>query len=533
MKLKLLYIPRYSTSVNDATNTTAGAVPYLPPLGIATLTSFLRDQNIEVDQDDLMIKVHHHNYRCDDPADRIDLTIFNDEERIDAFIETGEDGALEAVGERILAMTRCRGFDVIGFSIYETFNPSAAGVALVLAKLLKERHSVEIIIGGVIDKRVEAKLVGTELIDCRIIGDFRSLPELNLLTFCEAFARGTPKEDIPGIVYAKNGTVVSNYVDHKNRHVLVKPTFDGLPLDIYRRSLSHKVDGVARKSQILILPYSFVRGCPFSCAFCAHSTDPSWKTKTVETIVRELTELKRDYRTGYFYFLNPEINASYRFAEALADAINASGLAIHWTDCANFRNVDSTLLRKLKKAGAVRLIFGLESASQRILDYIRKGVRADYIERMLRTASEVGIWSQLELICGFPYETEADIDATIDFVTRNAPYIQEVDVFKFWLDGLLRMHPERFGIRKRMDGPKLAAEGNRCAFVEVNGMAWDKKVAQTDRHYEKLIEMKTPLFPKHDYEAIGLKPAEQLVLQYIRWWEVVDKEAWFLRGSVA
>ena len=61
-------------------------------------------------------------------------------------------------------------------------------------------------------------------------------------------------------------------------------------------------------------------------------------------------------------------------------------------------------------------MWGLESASQRLLDLMRKGTNAQKIAAILNSASEAGIWNLLFLIFGFPTETKAEWLGTLDFL---------------------------------------------------------------------------------------------------------------------
>ncbi len=534
MKLKLLYTPRYSTSVNDDSHSSESGVPYLPPLGIATLTSFMKSRHFFVDQDDLMIKVHHHNHTTDSPDDNIDLSVFNDEKRINEFIRTGYDPLLEKIGERILGMTKCSGYDVFGFSLYGPFNPSVSGISLVLAKLLKERYDVDVIIGGVIDDRVSSKMLNSGLIDCRIIGEFTCLPESNLLNYCESYERGVPYREIPGIIYSDNGKTVVNRVNHGKETIFVRPDFDGLPMDIYRTDVRSDWG----ESQILVLPYFFIKGCPFKCAFCARSNDPYWAFNDMDTVADDIEELSRRYDTRYFFFMNPEINPSYDVADRFADTVIERGLDISWTDCANFRNMDNRLLGKLKRAGAVRMIFGFETGSQRMLDLINKDLDIDRAERILAKAHELGIWSQIEIICGFPYETEHDIDMTIEFINKNSEYIKDFDIFKFWLDGLFKKFPGRYNIKKFESGPRVSVSGNRIEFEELDGMGWKEKLEQMNYHFDKIKKIEdrlfcNSLFSERTRSFTNMDNEEKLLLNFMKWWDKSHNIEYFEHGTVS
>src|SRR3989338_8726326 len=155
MKVKLLLLPYCSL---DADTGKPERRPKILPLGIAILTSFLRQHHFTVDQDDLSIKVEVHN---ETGARTVDMSVFEDEARVKQFLQQGQQDDLERVGKQILGLTSPRGYDVIGFSIMRADIPSPATIAMVLGKLIKEKHGSLIIIGGTIYPTVLEKVLST------------------------------------------------------------------------------------------------------------------------------------------------------------------------------------------------------------------------------------------------------------------------------------------------------------------------------------------------------------------------------------
>lgn len=252
MKLKLLVIPRYEIA-QEKEITTRNIVTF-PPLGIATLTGFLRQHDLKVDQDDLNIKVFYHNLSENDPEKMIRIEMFNDKKRIEKLSKTGHDSELEREGEKMLKLTNLKGYDVIGFSIYETSTPSVGGIALVLAKLLKEKYESTIICGGRPHQGVIEKLVASKFIDYGFYGD----AQMKVMSFMERFENDKKIEGIEDMVYLNEyGNVVRNPGSGKEK-ILVKPDFDGLPIDLYRTKIFWEDRGIVYN--ILLLPYRFILG---------------------------------------------------------------------------------------------------------------------------------------------------------------------------------------------------------------------------------------------------------------------------------
>jgi radical SAM superfamily enzyme YgiQ (UPF0313 family) len=485
MKLKLIFLPWYHR--DPCEENLYGAIGF-PPLGIATLTGYLRRHGIHVEQDDLDTKVVWHNERSSG-SQLIDLKPFLEERRQNKLIEGGEE-TLEREGEKMLRLTDWKGFDVIGFSLHSTDNPSVTGVALTLGKLLKERYDVTIIMGNLAERSAQEKMLGSGFIDCAILSsDVASLGEVNLLKFCQMYESGTDLFQIPGTIHMQGGRLVHtrNFKDYSSdeRCVFTLPDFEGLPLDLYRYHTTSRLDGDTYSSQILILPYFFIYGCPHGCIYCTYSLHPLLGLKDPQMVAEDLELLSKKYHTRYFFFLNTEINPTKKYAQAVTEEIKKRDLNLLWTDCATFKTMDGKLLRNLKEAGAARLVWGLESGSQRVLDYIRKGIALSKAEACLKESWRLGIWNQIEMICGFPYERAADVKRTITFLKKNKMYIGEMVLNKFFISGLLEHRPHEHGIRLRKSSSIYRAWSTR-PFDEIAGLPWEDKMRQTSRFYDEL-----------------------------------------------
>lgn len=486
LKLKLIFSPWCHI---DPNREEGYAERGFPPLGIATLTAFLRNRSIRVEQDDLEIKSVLHNEKFADSENSIKLGVFADEKKINRLINGGEE-TLEREGEKILKLTNWKGFDVIGFSLHSTDNPSVVGVVLTLAKLLKEKYGTTIITGDLMDPPALKKILSSGFVDCSIASShIASLGETNLFKFCKSFEKSGDISNIPGAIYFQNDKVVytRKLIDYKKeeKSIFTLPDFDGLPMDMYKYTISSEINGSSHTSKILILPYFFIYGCPNKCAFCYYSTRPLTALKPSTEVADELGALSKKYHTRYFFFLNTEINPIKQYAESVANEIIKKDLDIFWTDCASFKNMDSELLQKLGVSGAARLVWGLENPSLRMLKFINKDIAPFHAEGCLKNSDELGIWNQVLLICGFPYEKKEDIDFTISFLEKNKKYIDETTLNKFYIDGLFNDYPENFDIRVD-EHTKTYRNWTTKPFDEINGLQWKDKRKLTLNFYNHI-----------------------------------------------
>lgn len=72
----------------------------------------------------------------------------------------------------------------------------------------------------------------------------------------------------------------------------------------------------------------------------------------------------------------------------------------------------------MKKAGFRFILYGLESANQKTLDKINKNIKVSDIKETLVKAKKAGIENHLTIIIGYPWETEADAQKTLNLARQ-------------------------------------------------------------------------------------------------------------------
>ena len=222
-----------------------------------------------------------------------------------------------------------------------------------------------------------------------------------------------------------------------------------------------------------LLQFSFIHGCPGRCAFCSQA-GTELRMIPVERVVDTLLDARDRLGCHDFTFINSQLNASKKYAEAFCDELIARDANLRWSDSVNCRSLDEHLLDKMRRAGAIRLVFGVETPDERLLRYVRKGTTLDRIERMLRHADALGIWNHVLLIAGMPHETAASVRSICGFVEGLGDAVNHATVSAFYLpmDSPFQKMPQDFDLEL------LESDGGHFAFREVGGLSWEEKKAQ-------------------------------------------------------
>jgi anaerobic magnesium-protoporphyrin IX monomethyl ester cyclase len=167
------------------------------------------------------------------------------------------------------------------------------------------------------------------------------------------------------------------------------------------------------------LDYISSQGCNFRCAFCS---DPfvygrKWVGLEPVRMALRLKELWDRYHFDDVNFQDETFFTKRERVQTLADRIIESGIKITWA--ATMRadqgvRMPDEVWKRCKQSGLRRLLVGVESGSNEVLKRIRKDIR---IEQVFETASQMrryDLAGHFPFIVGFPEESDADIQATLD-----------------------------------------------------------------------------------------------------------------------
>ncbi len=155
------------------------------------------------------------------------------------------------------------------------------------------------------------------------------------------------------------------------------------------------------------------RGCNFTCRFCNSivSKRGRWRGKSPQKIFEEVKfHYDRGWRAFRFNDDNflADVKRSYKICELLKP------LKIQWRIFARAESLDSPLCETLYDAGCRHVSVGVESLSPAMLSRMGKATSVKKIKQGLANTYQAGILTRGFFIVGFPDETNASIQETID-----------------------------------------------------------------------------------------------------------------------
>ena len=300
------------------------------------------------------------------------------------------------------------GADVAGL----TAMTPTIGAAIDIARQLKRSYPhLTIILGGAHATLLpEETLGGAPEVDIIVRGE----GETTIVELLKALESKQPVENVPGISYRRNGTVINNEMRNENTDLDSLPflAFHLLP---WRRYKPHPPHGRAFPFGAIITS----RGCPYKCSYCSKPIfGNKFRAQSPERVVAEIAYYQENFGIRELAFYDDVFTLNKERAYAICDSIIQKGLKICWTCETRVNLVEKRLLLRMKQAGCYAIAYGIESASPEILDAIHKGITLDEVEEAVRISQEVGLQVIGYFMLGNVNETPETVRRTIAFAKK-------------------------------------------------------------------------------------------------------------------
>lgn len=175
------------------------------------------------------------------------------------------------------------------------------------------------------------------------------------------------------------------------------------------------------------------RGCPFNCAFCQPLERKMFgrkvRRRSVENVIEELRYIVRKYKVKYVSFQDDIFTIRKKWVLELCRRIREEKLDIQWSAQSRVDTLDEELAMAMGDAGCVCLFFGFESGSQRILNFLRKGIKPRQSHKAAKLCKKYGIIILADYMIGIPTETEQDLKQTLALIKEIKPELSSPTYF--------------------------------------------------------------------------------------------------------
>jgi len=273
-----------------------------------------------------------------------------------------------------------------------------------------------------------------------------------------------------------------HYVDHQEPDIPFSeagtPTYEGLPLNDYLSLLDmlnpmHRLWSDGRWNKLTV-----AHGCYWKkCSFCDVNLDyiSRYDLASTDVLVERVAGLIRETGQTGFHFVDEA--APPKALKSLAHALLQRKLDISWWGNIRFeKSFNTDLCQLLADSGCIAVTGGLEVASDRLLQLMKKGVSVAQVARVTRAFSDAGILVHAYLMYGFPTQTAQDTVDALEYVRQlfAAGCIQSGFFHRFTctVHSPVGKHPEAYGVTLQPP-PYAPFANNDINFTDSTGVDHD------------------------------------------------------------
>ncbi len=324
-------------------------------------------------------------------------------------LDTGVDvGKKEDITEKILKFNP----DVVGISSMTIEANRALGIAQCVKKA---KNNCKVIFGGPHAVTSPSSILESGSVDFVALGE----GERTICELIECIVKGSDPAHISGIGFLKKGKVYSTSPRQpiENLDDIPFPAWDLVKVKRYTQAWNMQ-GYLARKYYHTIVTS---RGCPFKCIYCHNLFGKKFRARSPENVVKEMKYLYDTYSIREFHIIDDIFNFNKDRVLRICDLIEKSNMDIRIAFPNGVRGdiIDEETIKKLKSAGCYSITYAVETASKRLQQLIRKNLNLSKVESSITISAKNSIFTQGFFMVGFPGETHAEMEKTIEFSRKS------------------------------------------------------------------------------------------------------------------
>ncbi len=255
-------------------------------------------------------------------------------------------------------------------------------------------------------------------------------------------------------------------------------TWDGLPLDSYLSLLDmlnpmHRLWSDGRWNKLTV-----AHGCYWKkCSFCDVSLDyiSRYETASASLLVDRIEQIVAETGQTGFHFVDEA--APPKILKALAEELIRRQVVISWWGNIRFeKTFTPELAELLAQSGCIAMSGGLEVASDRLLNLMKKGVSVEQVAQVTKGFSDAGILVHAYLMYGFPTQTVQETVDALEYVRQlfENGCIQSGFFHRFicTVHSPVGLNPQEYGI-ELVPLPEITFAKNDVSFIDPTGVDHD------------------------------------------------------------
>ena len=176
------------------------------------------------------------------------------------------------------------------------------------------------------------------------------------------------------------------------------------------------------------------RGCPMKCTYCQPAENmvfgSPYRLRNPQNVIDELLYLYDKHHFKNVLFWDDTFAINKKWIMEFCDLYEAQNFRATISACnrADIICNNESMIKRMAEVGVNWFVVGMETGSQRLLDFIKKGTTVEQNKEAVRISRKYGIKTYATIMYGLPTETREDSLATCKMIEEANPEYTQV----FW-----------------------------------------------------------------------------------------------------
>jgi len=252
------------------------------------------------------------------------------------------------------------------------------------------------------------------------------------------------------------------------------------------------------------------RGCPFSCTWCSRAVfGETYRRRSPGLVADEVAFLIERYQPEMLWFADDVFTLNHRWLFDLRDEFQNRGIHIPFECTSRADRMNEKVIRTLAEMGCIRIWYGSESGSQRILNAMGREVTIEKIQKVTSQIRHFGMESGLFVMFGYEGEEISDIDATLEHLKQANPdhYLTTI---AYPIKGtpyyhLVKNHIQSDRPWRQRTERDLKLQNRPSKWFYTCTQSWFTNEMRLHRHLSASLRQRFPCYLKAKAARIGMK----------------------------
>lgn len=329
--------------------------------------------------------------------------------------------------------------------------------------------------GGIVTADPTNTLTAFEEADCGVIGE----GEETSVELIRALTERRPLCEVKGLIYRDKDRL---HITERRKEImdldsLPFPDYEGFNYAAYLEQNPDLSDEGKKYSQVSVIGG---RSCKYNCTFCFHPSGTKYRQRSLDSIFSEIDFLVNHYPISYIALREELFATDNNRVRDFCRRIEQYD--VDWSIQLRIDSINKELVDLLKDTRCRYVFVGVESADDKVLHSMRKGITRVQIDQALSMLHQAGLNSRSGVIFGDEAETFESANNTLRWYRDNCNrYRLFVDMIISFPGSTLYKHACKKGIIP--DPVQFLKDG--CPIVNASSMS-DDEFRQIVREVEKI-----------------------------------------------